>query len=128
MRRPARKINVLSCFVLETDSFVEVRDCSIKSFSDKDIFDKALDHYINQKLAQTRRSRSPFAYSEGVGLTDTMTKINETIKKEFVEKMRKKDNEINDYCFVLNFPQASKETEKQYSGLVSLCSTTIAGF
>jgi len=38
--------NVISCFVVEDLSFIEVRDCSIKSTNDKEIFDKTLDHYI----------------------------------------------------------------------------------
>jgi hypothetical protein len=33
-----------------------------------------------------------------------MAILNDNIKKEFVEKMRLKDNEIDDYCFVLNYP------------------------
>lgn len=33
-----------------------------------------------------------------------INKLNDSIKKDFVEKMRLRDNEINDYCFVLNFP------------------------
>jgi len=88
-----------------------------------------------------RRTKSPF------GLTPTenfeqiswvtaqdFNKINDSIKKDFVEKMRLRDNQINDYCFVLNFPSLVQKDSpsiaenNNYYGLVSLCSTTISNF
>jgi hypothetical protein len=117
---PKHRTNAISCFTVENDSFLEVRDCAIKSIMDKEIFDKALDHYLNQKIAQFQRK------SKGDVMKETMMKINESIKTDFVEKMRMRDNEINDYCFVLNYP--AKERTHEYQGLVSLCSTTISAF
>ena len=55
-----------------------------------------------------------------------------SIKNEFMEFMRKQDNEINDICFTLNLKQegyyGALTSEENYSGLVSLCSTTIYNF
>lgn len=44
--------------------------------------------------------------------------------------MRKLDNDIRDYCFVLNLPDDSTglSAVPEYSGLVSLSSTTIQNF
>lgn len=44
--------------------------------------------------------------------------------------MRRLDNEIQDYCFTMNLPDESTghSTVAEYSGLVSLCSTTIQNF
>ena len=48
--------------------------------------------------------------------------------------MRLRDNQINDYCFVLNFPSLVQKDipniaeNSNYYGLVSLCSTTISHF
>jgi hypothetical protein len=64
----------------------------------------------------------------------TINKINDSIRKDFVEKMRLRDNQINDYCFVLNYPSLvqkdnpSSADNRSYYGLVSLCSTTISQF
>ena len=46
---------------------------------------------------------------------------------DFLDYMRKQDNEIKDHCFVLNLPDeiTGKPQVEEYSGLVSLCSTTI---
>ena len=48
----------------------------------------------------------------------------------FLEQMRKQDSEIRDFCFTLNLlPRATTtKNEETYSGLVSLCSTTIQHF
>ena len=54
-----------------------------------------------------------------------------SIKNEFMEFMRKQDNEINDMCFALNLHRegyTGLNQEENYSGLVSLCSTTIYNF
>ena len=45
--------------------------------------------------------------------TSAINKINESIKKDFVEKMRLVDNEINDHCFVMNFPSLLSQPDKQ---------------
>jgi len=110
-QRAKRSTNVISCFVVENESYIEVRDCSIKSANDKEIFDKALDHYITQIIAHQKRSKTSLGISptDLVDNTarvtdDAIARINESIKKDFVERMRLRDNEINDYCFSLNFP------------------------
>ena len=36
----------VSCFVIENESFIEVRDCCIKSVKDKSNFDHELDNYL----------------------------------------------------------------------------------
>ena len=62
---------------------------------------------------------------------------NSNEKVDFLEQMRKQDNEIRDFCFTLNLPAdesmisaktASPTTVPEYYGLVSLCSTTIQNF
>lgn len=37
----------ISCFVIENESFIEVRDCCIKSVKDKSNFDFELDNYLS---------------------------------------------------------------------------------
>lgn len=36
----------VSCFVVENESFIEVRDCCIKSIKDKANFDTELDNHL----------------------------------------------------------------------------------
>jgi hypothetical protein len=127
--------NAIACFMIKSDSYVEVRDCNIKSTFDKELFDKALDHYISSKF-QARQGLT-ITYSDNLDAQQRMDNeksmaiINENIRKEFLEKMRLKDNEIDDYCFVLNFPSLVSDLDakcKPYSGLVSLTSTNINNF
>lgn len=44
--------------------------------------------------------------------------------------LHRKDSEIRDYCFALNLPEVSQKDlgSHYYSGLVSLCSTTVQHF
>ena len=49
-------IDPISCFTVENDSFLEVRDCFIKSIKDKNYFDQELDKFITSgRLAKKRK-------------------------------------------------------------------------
>jgi hypothetical protein len=50
--------------VIASDSFIEVRDCSIKSANDKNHFDKALDHYIQSKLNALTKHGQTMTYTD----------------------------------------------------------------
>ena len=41
--------DAVSCFIVEHNSFVEVKDCFIKSINDKLNFDSELDTFFRQK-------------------------------------------------------------------------------
>ena len=69
----------VSCFVIENESFIEVRDCCIKSVKDKSNFDHELDNYL------IHSSRGHVGKS---GVEQTITQDN-SIKNEFMEYMRK---------------------------------------
>ena len=70
----------------------------------------------------------------GGGLNNLNENSNE--KVDFLEQMRKQDNEIRDFCFTLNLPvdeamnvgKSISASASEYYGLVSLCSTTIQNF
>ena len=110
----------VSCFVIENESFIEVRDCCIKSVKDKSNFDAELDNHLGASQSRANLAKS--------GHEQTVTQ-DASIKHEFMEYMRKQDNEINDVCFSLNQRESQAHpTIDNYSGLVSLCSTTIYNF
>jgi hypothetical protein len=60
-------------------------------------------------------------------LKDSRASTGETdyIKQDFYDYMRKRDQLIGDSCFTLNY---LNEKEKNFTGLVSLCNSTISGF
>lgn len=47
--RPAERSDAVACFIIEHQSFVEVKDCFIKSINDKLDFDTELDTFFRQK-------------------------------------------------------------------------------
>lgn len=59
---------------------------------------------------------------EKTATIDHTVPINEK-NGDFLDQMRLQDNQIRDYCFTLNLSEERRGEE--YSGLVSLCSTTI---
>ena len=70
----------VSCFVIENESFIEVRDCCIKSVKDKSNFDHELDNYLGASQSRGQVGKSGYEQTN----TQDMS-----IKNEFMEFMRK---------------------------------------
>jgi len=105
----------ISCFVIENESFIEVRDCCIRSINDKQSFDSELDNF----------------YKTGKDGGQSQNNTIDTSRRGFLELIRKKDDEIKDCCFSMNQPSIRDprgtvvKSTGTYRGLVSLQSTTI---
>ena len=100
--------NPFSCFTICNNSYIEVRDCHIRSVLDTELLYSELDDFI----AHTFRE-----YIASTGESDQ-------IKQDFYDHIRQKDDLRPDTCFTLNF--CSKVQD--YAGLVSLSNTTISAF
>lgn len=73
----------VSCFVIENESFIEVRDCCIKSIKDKSNFDCELDNFLGASHSRGQGGKSGIEQTQ-FGNTQDMS-----IKNEFMEFMRK---------------------------------------